>query len=183
MRKSVIILAILALFSLVGFVSASTAPVAPIPVTCSQNGTITVTFVSSNAGYDNEFGVYLPTFMKLGMGHEAAPGTVYNTGIESPANQPIVLYLKNPSGDLFRSDIKSSDGIYHAMISQSGDVYTVSFEDMYGGGDLDYNDIVLNVTCHPDPPIPSPEFPTAVLPLGLVIGVVGAVLYLRTTKN
>jgi len=49
---------------------------------------------------------------------------------------------------------------------------------LYGGGDKDYNDVVLNVACTPDPVI-TPEFPSLALPIGLMIGMLGFVLLFR----
>jgi hypothetical protein len=68
-------------------------------------------------------------------------------------------------------------------------MYTVGFEDIYGvrtipgvPGDGDYNDVVLTVACTRDV-TPIPEFPAIALPVGFIVGILGAVLYLRSTRE
>ncbi len=45
------------------------------------------------------------------------------------------------------------------------------------------NDVVLNVACIRDTPIPTPEFPTAALPAGFIVGFLGVVLFMRKSKE
>ena len=58
--------------------------------------------------------------------------------------------------------------------------FTVQFENLWGvqpESDRDFNDVVLNVACIPD--TNAPEFPTLALPAGLIVGLIGAVLFIR----
>ena len=190
MKKVGIILAVLVVFALVSTVSAFG------PITFSYNGNLVVTYVSLSAGYNNEFGIEKPGLVSLGFIHgnpPAVPGTVYeNRGRCSPG-VPVVLYLNNsPQGGskTFYSDRIGGDGLDHALvIGPVNEIYTVGFEDIYGvrtipgvPGDGDYNDVVLTVACTRDV-TPIPEFPAIALPVGLIIGILGAVLYLRSTRE
>jgi hypothetical protein len=81
------------------------------------------------------------------------------------------------------SDILGGDGFVHAKITDEAGTFTVGFEDINGhGADWDYNDAILSVACTPDPTSP-PEFPTLALPVGLIIGMVGVVLFVCKTKE
>ncbi len=82
MRKTWIILAVLAGFALISTVSAFG------PITFPYNGKLVVTYVSLSAGYNDEFGIEQPGPVSLGFIHgnsPAVPGTVYeNIGRCSP---------------------------------------------------------------------------------------------------
>jgi hypothetical protein len=190
MKKAWIILAVLVGFALVSTASAFG------PITFSYNGNLVVTYVSLSAGYNNEFGIEQPGLVSLGFIHgnsPAVPGTVYeNIGRCSP-DSPVVLYLNNsPQGGskTFYSDRVGEDGLDHALvIGPVNGVYSVGFEDIYGvrtipgiPGDGDYNDVVLTVACTKDV-TPIPEFPALAMPVGLIIGILGAVFYIRSTKG
>lgn len=78
-------------------------------------------------GIDNHVGAYsLGTF---------APGTVIEFGILSGV------------GQFFRTGGASvnSDNVDHTLISEVDGGIQIGFEDLYGGGDLDYNDVVIVV--------------------------------------
>ena len=193
MKKAWIILVVIAALALIVPVSAFA------PISFPYNGDLRVQYVSKSAAYDNEFGTYLPELHKLGNIGGATPavaGTIYeNIGRCSPdKNVAIVLYIKSPDPVTYYSDIPGPDGLDHALVSgpDAGGWYTVGFEDIYDvrsipgkPGDADYNDVVLNVTCTKDtpPPIPTPEFPTMALPAALIVGMLGAVLFIQRMKE
>jgi hypothetical protein len=175
------ILLVFAVLALVGTVSAFG------PISFPYDGKLVVTYVKSDAGYDNVFGIYLPVDQELGAIHEpdaAAPGTEYP--IENYLKDaPVVLYIATPHENIFRSDVVGEDGENHAnVIAEADGSYTVAFEDKTAAeeSDWDYNDVVLNVRCIPDP-INAPEFPTLALPVGLIIGMLGVVLFIQKTKE
>jgi hypothetical protein len=193
MRKAWIILVVIAALALIAQVSAFA------PISFPYNGDISVKYVSQNGDYNNEFGIYLPVFQKLGNIHggtPAAEGTVYTGEGRCSPNDPvaIVLYITSPDPRTYRSDVAGQDGLDHARVSgpDAGGWYTVGFEDIYGvknipgkPGDADYNDVILQVTCIKDspPPIPTPEFPTMALPAALIVGMLGAVLFVQRIKE
>jgi hypothetical protein len=190
MRKAWIILVVIAALALIAPVSAFA------PISFPYNGDLRVQYVSKSAAYDNEFGIYLPEFHKLGNingGTPAVEGTIYeNIGRCSPDEKvAIVLYITSPTPVTYYSDVLGPDELDHALVSgpDAGGWYTVGFEDILGEqsipgkpGDADYNDVVLKVTCKEDP-IPTPEFPTMALPAALIVGMVGAVLFVQRIKE
>ncbi|MCK9593985.1 MAG: hypothetical protein M0Q91_18445 [Methanoregula sp.] len=182
MRKPLIILAVLVVFALVSSVSAFQT------ITFSQPGDIVVIYVSTDASFHNDFGVWLPAFQFLGRNNDATTGTVYPTGQKCVAGQPVALYITTPQSDgghTYRSDMAGTDNLDHANVIHEVDgSYTVQFENQWGifpASDRDFNDVVLNVACIPS--IATPEFPTLALPAALIIGLFGVVLFIRKTEG
>jgi hypothetical protein len=184
------ILLVFAVLALVGTVSAG-VPLTTLggPITFASDGSLVVTYINSEAGYNNEFGIYTgepPVYSMMGFIHspEAPIGLTYNG--RCSAGVPVVLYIKSPSpyNHVFRSDVVGGDEKVHANVTGTGP-YTVAFEDEYWpteNPDWDYNDVVLTVACTPDT-IPTPEFPTLALPAGLIIGMLGVALFIQKTKE
>jgi hypothetical protein len=205
MKSTWIMLAMCITFALVSTVSAS--PVKPVngpaSITFSYEGNLVVTLVSSSAGYNNEFGTFSPVTKKLGFINDPKPadGSQYTEVGRCSDGVQVVLYITTPGKptdphgpQMYRSDIKGGEPVPqpHAdVFPQSDGSYTVGFEDLWGGGDRDYNDVVLNVACTPDPIVtnpddpstPVPEFPTMALPAGLIMGLLGAVLFIQRIKE
>jgi hypothetical protein len=187
------ILLVFAMLVVVGTVSAA-APLPTLggPIQFASDGSLVVTYINSEAGYDNVFGIALPVNQELGAIHgpnAAVPGTEYTDVGRCSAGVPVVVYIKSPSpyNHIFRSDIVGGDVKVHANVTFNAvdGSYTVGFEDKYWPNeepDWDYNDVVLNVACTPDS-IPSPEFPTLALPVGLIIGMLGVVLFIQKSKE
>jgi hypothetical protein len=174
------ILLVFAVLALVGTVSAYG------PISFPYDGKLVVTYVDSDAGYNNEFGIFLPgPQLFLGKIHDVTHPKVYTDVGSCSKDAPVVLYIKSPTGHTYRSDQPGWDGENHAnVIAAAGGSYTVAFEDKANceGSDWDFNDVVLNVACTPDT-IPTPEFPTLALPAGLIIGMLGVVLFIQKTKE
>jgi hypothetical protein len=153
------------------------------PISFPYDGKLVVTYVASDAGYNNEFGVLLPGPLSLGKIHGVTPPKVYTEAGICTKDVPVVLYIKADDGYTYRSDANGPDGVDHAKVTAEADTsFTVAFEDLYNGGDKDYNDAVLNVACTPDP-INTPEFPTMTLPVVLIIGMLGVVLVIQRTRD
>ena len=189
MRKSMIILAVLVVIALGGTVSA-------IPVQFDTACQVTVTFLGGDASYHNAFGwvegTPPGTLHYLGTGNDLVStpiGASWDIGARA-AYENNILYITPAETQLtYYSDPASAnpDSLGHVQvvpIDPTAYVVTVGFEDLLGGGDQDYNDINLEVTCTPiiTPP-PVPEFPTMALPAALIIGLLGAVLFIKRTKE
>jgi hypothetical protein len=184
MKKAWIILAVLTVFALVSTVSAFGSISFPF------DGTLKVGYVGSfTASYNNQFGIDKPAHMILGFTKNpyTAPGTVFTVG-KCSTNEPVVLYIVSPpsgGSKTYYSDKLGTDGLNHADVSEAGGVYTVKFEDIYDSpayADNDFNDVIMNVTCTRDV-IPTPEFPTIALPAALIVGIIGAVLFIQKSKK
>ena len=187
MRKPWIILALLLVVAL-----CSTASAAEGPIIFPYNGNIVVTFVSEFTGFNgDEFGMYQPVSVSFGTLDNPAlnPGDTFTVGRCSPTTN-VVLWVTSETGHTYYSDlIPAGDGNSHANVVDTngdGSLYTVSFENMYGTDlpppDNDFNDVVLTVSCTRDPHL-VPEFPSAALPAALIVGLIGAILFIKNTRE
>ena len=116
-----------------------------------QTSNVVVTFLSSEAAENNIFGISKPISRALGTGHGTAPGTNFDLGTIN-SGEELVFYITNGANYTFYSTSASTnpDGISHAVITSLGsNKWQIGFEDQYGGGDRDYNDIVIKVTATP----------------------------------
>jgi len=179
MKKMSIVFAILVTFLLVSTVSAYG------DITFPYSGNLVVKYVSQSADYDSIFGISSPVNQQLGTRTSIPVGTVFTDVGRCSPDTNVVLYMTTPQQHTYYSNVPGGDGLDHARItydSVSG-IYTVGFENVYGiDMDRDYNDIVLSVSCTADP-TPVPEFPTLALPVALIIGMIGAVLFIRETRE
>jgi hypothetical protein len=109
---------------------------------------ITVTVQDATAGYTSNLKVYL------------ADGTLFNdplvtnhdvgqtrtfTGPAAGEELVFAISVQN-TGDLFKMGpgTRNLDNIVHATVNDNGnDTFTVGFEDLFGGGDADYDDNVF----------------------------------------
>jgi len=187
MKKTWIILAVLVIFALVSTVSAYG------PMHFTNTGHLIVTYLSKSADWNSEFGIYSPTLLSLGHingASPAIPGTIFNEPNEhcSPTNDNVAVYITVPDTEhgspTYRSDVVGPEGFNHAQITNNHDnSYTVSFEDSWAYSiDHDFNDVVLKVACTQDP-IATPEFPSIALPAALIVGLIGAVLFIKSSKE
>ncbi len=109
-----------------------------------HDGNVTATFQGSNAGYTSS--LYLGE-TKIFTSNQAS-GTTFDLGnFTAGAELNFRLEVHN-TGHTFYSGNGSnnSDGLAHALVSDSlGNGETlVSFEDLLGGGDQDYNDLLFS---------------------------------------
>lgn len=181
MKKTSIIMVVFAAFFLVGSVSAYG------PVNFDYNGNLIVTYVSQSTSSNDEFGIYFPVTKSLGTVHGNTPavsGTEYRDAGRCSPGTDIVLYVTTPEKETYSSDKPDVDGKNHVFVEKlDNGSYAVAFEDNVGTSpESEFNDVILNVQCEADP-TPVPEFPTLALPIGMIIGVLGGVLFIRETRE
>lgn len=184
MRKIWIILAVLVLFGLFTTVSAQ-------EIKFNQDCDVSVIYLGTDAGYSNYFGWVSGTppvgvLNQLGQGHVTAAPTTFNIGSRF-ANENIILYIKNDLGEVFYSDPSTAnpDGVEHVSVTPidpTAVLVTIGWEDLLGGGDQDFNDIYVQVQCTPTQ-IPVPEFPSMALPVALIIGMLGTILFIQSSRK
>ena len=176
-------------FALISTVSA-------VPIKFDTACEITITYLGTDASYSSVFGWVEGsppgTLHHLGTGHTTSPGSLWDIGPRA-ANVNNILYITPAeTQQTYYSDPASAnpDSIEHVVVTpidQYGYLLTVGFEDLLGGGDRDFNDINLEVSCTPitSPPLvtAAPEFPTTALPAAMIIGFLGAVLFIRRTRE
>lgn len=127
----------------------------------ASGGTITATFQGSDAGYDSLLRVTAPGGYDSGYffpNHSTSVGSTFNLG-SFVAGTPLdlQLYVLN-TGNTWHvgSASGNADNVIHANVVYDyptiGSTF-VGFEDLWGGGDYDYNDhmfIFTNVSAVPE---------------------------------
>ena len=117
-------------------------------LTVPYDSSLIVTFVEADTAYNDQFGFWSPVRRTLGYAHSTTPGTVYNLGNYTSGTE-LIFYLVNDPGNTWLSGpaSRNPDRVAHAYIKPiSDDTYNLGWEDYYGGGDRDYNDVILNIT-------------------------------------
>jgi hypothetical protein len=188
-RKKRDIIAVLVACALASAVSAM-----GVPIVFDYKGNLDVTMVESEAGYNNEFGIFIPPAMFSPLGNiqdvTPIPHLFQNVGRCEKAEE-VVMYIKTPANleetgfsQTYTSNVRGPDGKDHVnIIAHADGSFRVAFEDSYYNViDEDTGDVVLHVACRKDP-VPIPEFPALALPAALIVGILGAVLVLQRTKE
>jgi hypothetical protein len=118
----------------------------------ATGGDVTVTFLSQGAGYINELYLDGPTGDSLGVLFSTLTtpaGSTFNLGGFLPGTELVFRLLVRDTGHAFFTGTgqRNPDGIAHAMVDAAAgrtDGALVGFEDVFGGGDGDYNDLVFS---------------------------------------
>jgi hypothetical protein len=186
MKRSWIILIVMLLFLLVGTVGAT-------EIKFDKAGDVYIKYLGGTADFANKFGWVegIPPggiLHQLGIGHTTPINTEFFIGSRA-AFDPIILYITSPpegGSHTYYSDPTSAnpDGLNHVIVTPIGpDAYKVEcgFEDIFNQGDKDFDDIILTVRLVQ--PIATPEFPTIALPTALIVGMLGAVLFIQGIKE
>lgn len=125
-------------------------------------GNVSVTFLSSDASYVSDLFITGQSD-KIFNNKSTFFGQTFDLG-NFAANTAITFsLLVNTTGYQFYSGLASSnsDNVVHAAIHNLGNnVVAIGFEDMLGGGDKDYNDVMFTVTnavATQVAPVPEPE--------------------------
>jgi hypothetical protein len=126
----------------------------------SDGGSIDVEFLGiGSAGYHSPFGVFtysgdpssnydpfaMSYFSPLFVQNVASPNTSYSFTVDAGTYFGFYLNSNNSGTNLSTLNASNSDGVDHALIFATNKGYTVAFEDIVGGGDRDYEDLVVNV--------------------------------------
>ena len=114
----------------------------------ATGGDVVVTFVSNGAGYTSD--LYLDGPVGDGLGsifnNSTTPiSTSLNLGAFLAGTELIFRLEVRNTGEVFYSgdDSRNPDGIAHAIVDSGQGQAQVGFEDLFGGGDRDYNDLVF----------------------------------------
>ncbi len=186
MRKQLLVSIGLLAFALVNTASAFA------PINFSNNGDLVLTYLGKgSAVFDNQFGIDQPP-PHTTLGHTnginpATPGTKYeNIGkCYKDKKVEVVLFIKTPpngGSKTFYSNAKGPDGKDHANVTKQEDgSFYIGFEDWT---DNNFKDVQLTIACIPEEqPIAIPEFPILTLSAAFIVGMLGAVLLIRKTRE
>ncbi|MDQ3003750.1 MAG: PEP-CTERM sorting domain-containing protein [Fibrobacterota bacterium] len=148
-------------------------------ITVQNNGEVIATYRGHSAGYTNELYLSLPT-NSMGVifnNHTTPVGTSANLGTHAAGTELKFSILVLNTGETFFSGpaARNPDGLVHVKTNDATafapDLW-VGFEDLLGGGDLDYDDVQFsfsNVAALTE--LPSVPEPTTLGLFGL--GIVG----------
>ncbi len=121
------------------------------------SGRLKVEFVSEDAGQINSLGLFLP--QEVGIfpyadSDHLVPGQSYDLGIFEEGTEVGFFLANDPNyqGQRWYTDsLMNSDGFNHARITQPGSSsWKLEWEDAVGGGDQDFNDLVVLITETPE---------------------------------
>jgi hypothetical protein len=144
-----------ALFGTMALLGAIAAPAQATPILeqtlVATGGDVVVTFVSNGAGFSSE--LYLDGDEGDDQGAifnnwTTAVGTSTNLGAFTDGTELIFKLLVLATGNAFYTGdaSRNPDGIVHAVLEKNETGVLVGFEDLFGGGDLDYDDLVFAFT-------------------------------------
>jgi hypothetical protein len=151
MKRVVIALTVLV------FVAASGRAASAAPIVGAQlfytGGDITVTSLPATSGFVSELGLYNSSFTLLmpimldepaGVVVTFNPGTLFGAAVGSELIFGINVF---DTGDKYfiGPGSRNPDGIHHVAVDTLGaGSFIVGFEDLFGGGDLDYDDNIFS---------------------------------------
>lgn len=113
----------------------------------TSGGTVTVTFQGSSAGFTSHLYLFEPLTTPQYLLATSDPlGTTATVGPFAPGTELVFGIIVQNTGDTFRMGpgSRNPDAIEHAGVDYLGpNLADVGFEDILGGGDLDYNDLTF----------------------------------------
>ena len=110
-----------------------------------DTGDVSVTFAGSNAGYTSTL-YYGETAL---FSNRAAVGSTVSLGNFAAGDQLNFRLEVQNTGNTFFTGLgaNNADGVAHASVENLGEGSSqIGFEDLYGGGDRDYNDLIFTFT-------------------------------------
>jgi hypothetical protein len=117
----------------------------------SSTGSAGATLIIELAGYApwNSFGIYnendIEQKVQIFSGGASASYST-NVGVGGIGDNCFGFYFRNKLGNVFYSDPSlNSDGFTHMVAFQGGSDVFLGWEDLTGGGDMDFNDMVIRV--------------------------------------
>jgi len=167
------------------------APILGGSLFVANTGNVTAKFLGHSAAYTNDLyldlGIALatdPADIFIFRNHMTPIGSTFSLG-NFTAGQELVFYVKViNTGDVWYTGpgSRNADGLAHVVVddNRTGVIGTyVGFEDVFGGGDRDYNDLEFSFTnTQSTPSVPEPST------LGLLgLGLMGLFTAMRRRRS
>lgn len=117
-------------------------------VTDDSTTPIVITYVYSDTAYSDELWLDSPTSGLLAQSWVDTAGIEYTVGPWAEGTELVFGLAVNTTGDHWQSGPagRNADGVIHGAATFEGEcTWLLGFEDLYGGGDRDYNDLVFRV--------------------------------------
>jgi len=124
----------------------STNPAARLVM--NGDGPITVSLVLSDTSYRDTLWIDSPVATGLWDAWTTPMGSAVTLGPFGREQEVVFAVQVQDTGMHWQSGpaSRNSDGVVHGAVSYEGDCsWLMGFEDLTGGGDLDYNDVVMRV--------------------------------------
>lgn len=156
--------------AVIGYANAGTENSATYNLVAASTGKVTAYFMASDAGYENELTLYVngkATGVYGLNNHKSEAGAILDFGSVNVGDKLVfALRTLKPSNVLpvYSDSALNADGlqhIYSTSFAGSGTIPAgtyVGFEDMFKGGDFDYNDenfVFTNVAVQAEVPEPA----------------------------
>jgi hypothetical protein len=109
---------------------------------------IEVVILPAEAAFTSEIRLVVPSIgiFPIATSHETS--RVIHVGVIPAGLELIFEIFVQDTGDIFRMgpSERNPDGLAHATVAKMGpNTWTIGFEDLFGGGDFDFNDIIFQV--------------------------------------
>ena len=134
---------------MVGLIGA--APAMALPIVGGQiystGGDVIVTVLPSDAGYTSEIWLFEPgTDTYIATNRLFDFGTEVNLGFYASGVELVFgIYVRNTGKTFYTGPgSRNPDQLAHAKVDAAAGETTVGFEDLFGGGDFDFNDAVFS---------------------------------------
>lgn len=141
-----------------------------------SGGDVTVEVLAPTAGYTSTLSLYLfaapgSNVASFGTNHQVGLTTLVDpTSLGYGVGDELIfgIYVHNTGNTFYMGEgSRNADGIIHAAVDDlGGNNYYVGFEDLFGGGDRDYDDHRFNFSGGLTNNVPEPAS-LAILALGL----------------
>ena len=146
------------------------------PIYVAEDGHVTVQFLGYEAAYTNTLWLHSPVLSGPIFVNKTTPaGTVFDLGL-FPAGTPLVfdIFVHNTGHTYYTGDASANpDNVVHALVDFLCEyIANVGFEDLWNGGDLDYNDLRFSVSNVSATQVPEPPVYVLILSAFLVLAFV-----------
>lgn len=126
------------------------------PIFVASTGDVIATFLGADAGFESQLGL-VGGPSNIFDNKTSAIGSTFNLGSFAAGTQlTFSLFVVNTGNTFFSGPASGNpDGVAHASVDTSSTGTLASFEDTFGGGDRDYNDLRFSFT-NTTPGVPEP---------------------------